>query len=351
MKKCVIYGSYGYSGNLISEIASKSGKPVLLSGRNEEKLAEQSARLGLNYQKASLDSDQEMDELLKDAKIVIHCAGPFTHTWKPMAKACLRNRCHYLDITGEIDVFESLKRLGSKFKEKNVMAMPGVGFDVVPTDCVAAMLKKELPDATRLELAFWGLRSSVSQGTAKTMIENLGKGGLIRENGKLKRVPAAFKNKTIHFGERSSKVVSIPWGDISTAYTSTGIENIVVYMAASGRLIRLLKFSNYIKPILRANWLKTFLTRKVEQKPAGPSREELKKGKALIWGRAENRKGDSREIAIQTAEGYRLTSEAAWLIAEKVMEEQIKPGYQTPSLAYGPEFVFELKKTKWLIKP
>ena len=346
MKKCVIYGSYGYSGNLIAEVASTSGKPVLLSGRNEKKLAEQASRLGLNYQKASLESDGEMDALLRDASVVIHCAGPFTYTWKPMAKACLRNRCNYLDITGEIDVFESLKRLGSKFEEKQLMAMPGVGFDVVPTDCVASMLKKELPDANRLELAFWSFRSGVSQGTAKTIIENLGKGGLIRESGKLKRVPAAFKNKTIHFGDRSSKAVSIPWGDISTAYTSTEIENIVVYMAAPKRLIRLMKLSNYIKPILRANWLKTYLTRKVEQKPAGPSREELKKGKALIWGRAENRKGESREIAIQTADGYRLTSETAWLIAVKVMNENFRPGYQTPSLVYGPELIFESRMTE-----
>jgi len=346
MKKCVIYGSYGYSGNLIAEIASTSGKPVLLSGRNEEKLAKQAERLGLNYQKASLESEEEMDALLREAAVVIHCAGPFTHTWKPMAKACLRNRCHYLDITGEIDVFESLKRLGSAFKEKHLMAMPGVGFDVVPTDCVAVRLCEKLPDAVNLELAFWSLRSGVSQGTAKTMIENLGKGGLIRENGKLKRVPAAYKSKTIHFGKRSSTAVSIPWGDVSTAYTSTGIENIVVYMAAPNRMIRLMKLSNYIKPILGSNWLKTYLKKKIERKPAGPGKEELEKGRSLIWGRAENEKGESEEVIIQTPEGYKLTAETAWLIAGKILNGDVKPGYQTPAGCYGPELIFEIEETK-----
>lgn len=226
------------------------------------------------------------------------------------------------------------------------MAMPGVGFDVVPTDCVAVCLREKLPDAVNLELAFWSLRSGVSQGTAKTMIENLGKGGLIRENGKLKRVPAAYKSKTIHFGEKSSKAVSIPWGDISTAYTSTGIKNIVVYMAASSKYIRLMKLSNYLKPILGSNWLKRYLKKKIERKPAGPGKEELEKGRSLIWGRAENEKGESEEVIIQTSEGYKLTAETAWLIAQKIMDGNSEPGYQTPAGCYGPELIFEIEGTK-----
>ncbi len=346
MKNCIIYGSYGYSGNLIAELAATSNLPVLLSGRNETKLKEQAKKLGLPFQKASLESKEELDTLLEDAALVIHCAGPFTHTWKPMAKACLRNRCHYLDITGEIDVFEWLKRLNSKFKEKQIMAMPGVGFDVVPTDCVAVSLHKKNPDAVKLELAFWSLRSGVSQGTAKTMIANLGKGGLIRQGGKLKRVPAAFKVKTIDFGGKSSKAVSIPWGDISTAYTSTGIENIMVYMAAPAKLIRLMKLSNYLKPILGSSWLKGYLKKKIEQRPAGPGREELEKGRSLIWGRAENEKGQYEEMILQTLEGYKLTAETAWLIAQKTMNGNFEPGYQTPAGCYGPELIFEIEGTK-----
>jgi short subunit dehydrogenase-like uncharacterized protein len=122
-------------------------------------------------------------------------------------------------------------------------------------------------------------------------------------------------------------------------------------MTAPNRLIRLMKLSNYLKPILSAHWLKTLLKKRIDRQPPGPGLEELENGNALIWGRAENRGGESKEIVIETAEGYRLTAETAWLIAEKVMNENIMPGYQTPTMVYGPDLVFELKKTKWIVHP
>lgn len=351
MNKIVIYGSYGYTGDLIAELASKSGENVLLSGRDDQQLTEQSARLGLPYRRASLDSDEEMDHLLSSADIVIHCAGPFVRTWKQMAEACIRNRCHYLDITGEILVFESLKKMGAEFKEAGIMAMPGTGFDVVPTDCLASFLSSHMPDAEKLELAFMGLGGGVSRGTAKTMVENIGEGGLIRRKGHLKKVLAAYKTKKINFGDRESSAVSIPWGDISTAYTSTGIPDITVYMGAPSRMIRSMKLSNYIRFFLKMGFVKKLLQKKIDQRPAGPNDSQRERGKSYIWGRVENKVGDHLEAVIQTCEGYRLTAEMAWNIANKVKNGQFEAGYQTPSKMYGSDLIFEHPDTKWIIKP
>ena len=131
--------------------------------------------------------------------MVLHCAGPFSRTARPMVEACLRNKKHYTDITGEIAVFEACAALDKKAQEAGIMLMPGVGFDVVPTDCLAKHLKGRLPTATRLSLAFYGV-GRLSHGTQATMIMNIGKGGAIRRDGKITGVPAAWKTREIDFG-------------------------------------------------------------------------------------------------------------------------------------------------------
>jgi short subunit dehydrogenase-like uncharacterized protein len=350
MAGIVLYGSYGYTGNLIAEIAAESDPEFVLSGRNEEKLIEQSKRLNMPYKTASLESVSDLDELLKDAELVLHCAGPFVHTWKAMADACLRNGCHYLDITGEISVFEALKAMDQQFKEKKIMAMPGVGFDVVPTDCMATWLHHQMPDATHLELAFQGVGSGMSRGTAKTMIENLGEGGAVRENGIIKKVPAAYKSREIISGEKKVRVVSIPWGDISTAHFSTGIENIVVYTAMPEKLIRKMKWLNRLKPILKLKWVRNWLKRKVDSRPDGPGPEKRMNGRSLIWGEVRNERGDSLEGIIETKEGYQLTSEMAWNIVMKVSSGNWSAGYQTPSKEYGADLILEIDGTTRNIK-
>lgn len=351
MSRIVIYGSYGFTGNLISEIASTSEREVVISGRDSTQLRQQAERLSLDYIPASLDSIEGLDTLLKGAGVVIHCAGPFIDTWQPMAEACIRNGCHYLDITGEIGVFEAMKRMSDEFRLRGLMAMPGVGFDVVPTDCMAAHLKKVLPDATHLELAFWGLGGGVSRGTAKTMIRNLGKGGRVREDCVLKKVPTAHKVRRIHFVEKGSEAVSIPWGDLSTGYTSTAIPNIIVYMAAPTKLIRIMKLSNYFGPLLRSEFVKKRFVKSVEKWAPGPDRGAMENGASLIWGEVRNASGELKTAVFKTAEGYRLTAELAWMIACKVQSGFLKEGYQTPSAVFGESLIFEHPDTVWLKKP
>src|SRR5581483_8285688 len=154
---------------------------------------------------------------LDGTKLVLHCAGPFSRTSAPMVDACLRRGVHYLDITGEVDVFEACAARSDEARARNVMIMPGVGFDVVPTDCLAAHLKRSLPTATTLTLGFQSL-AKLSRGTATTMVEHVADGGLVRKDGVLTNVPAAHKTRTIDFGRGPAKAICIPWGDVSTAW-------------------------------------------------------------------------------------------------------------------------------------
>lgn len=344
--KLVIYGSYGYTGRLISELVAERDLNAILSGRNESKLKNQAKYLDLYQQAADLSNPAEMDELLKNVDVVVHCAGPFINTWKLMAEACLRNKCHYLDITGEIAVFEGLKKMDDRFKEAGLMALPGAGFDVVPSDCLAVHLKEKLPDANELELAFAGLGGGVSRGTAKSMAEQTGNGGAVRRNGEIKKVLTGRYSKKINFGSKILDTVSIPWGDISTAYTSTGIGNITVYMAMTKQGISMLRLSNIINPILRLDAFRNMLKNKIDNRSAGPDAENRERGKSLFWGRVQNKKGESFESRMVTPEGYSLTAQTALLIAQKVLSGEYSPGYQTPATAYGKDLIFEVEGVK-----
>jgi len=347
-KQIVIYGSYGYTGWLISELASKSSYNVLLAGRNGSKLKKQAETLGLPFETASLDRPDDLDRLLDNASVVIHCAGPFHQTWKPMLDACIRNSCHYLDITGEITVFEGIKSRDKEIRGAGLMAMPGTGFDVVPTDCMALYLKKKLPDAISLELAFMGLGGGVSHGTAQTMADNLGSGSLIRENGKIKKVPAAYKVKEIDFGRGTKTAASIPWGDVSTAHFTTGIPNITVYTAMKRSAVRMLKLSNYLGAILRLSAVKSFIKKWISKNVDGPDSESREEGISVVWGRAENEKGKAKTARLITQEGYTLTAKTAFLTAQKVTAGNFKTGYQTPAAVYGETFILELDRTEFI---
>src|SRR5215212_4808316 len=241
----LIYGANGYTGELITRFAVERGLKPTIAGRNENAIREIAEKHRLEYRIFSLAEKEKLDAVLSEVKMVLHCAGPFSITSRPMVEACIRNKKHYTDITGEISVFESCVALDKKARNTGIMLMPGVGFDVVPSDCLARHLKDRLPTATHLTLAFYGM-GRISHGTQATMTMNVGRGGAIRKDGKITPVAAAWKSREIDFGETKKIGVTIPWGDVSTAYYSTGIPNIEVYSIIPSQALTVMKLSRYV---------------------------------------------------------------------------------------------------------
>ena len=248
IKTFLIYGSYGYTGQLIVELAAKGGLHPILAGRNESKLRAQARKYNLEYRAFSLNESAKLDSALDEVDAVLHCAGPFVLTFRQMAEACLRAKKHYVDISGEIPGFEALAGMDDQAKQAGIMLLPGGGFDVVPTDCLAAHLKKRLPGATHLRLFLRGVGAGVSRGTAKSAIENMHRQGMIRKDGELMQVPPAWKVLKQDFGRGPVKVVSVGWGDVSTAYHSTGIPNVETYFAFPQTMINLMYDMRVIGP-------------------------------------------------------------------------------------------------------
>jgi short subunit dehydrogenase-like uncharacterized protein len=340
----LLYGANGYTGALIADVAHREGERAILAGRRAEAIAPLAERYGFEHRVFTIDSPAQIARSLNGVSAVLLAAGPFSTTSAAMLEACMMAGVHYLDITGEIAVFEHCFAQHARAAAAGVVILPGVGFDVVPSDCLAAALAAELPGAHSLELAFTssgGRGSLISRGTAKTMVEGFGEGGAIRQNGRIQRVPPGWRARRVPFRHGERDVISIPWGDVATAYHSTGIPNVIVYTGLSRWQRRALRLSGVLAPVVRIAPVRRFIVQQIERRITGPDEEARRTVNAQLWGRVVHADGRSVEGTLVTPEAYQLTAETAFESARRVAAGLLEPGYSTPSLAFGARYITE----------
>ena len=342
-RQILIYGATGYTAQLIVARACRDGARPILAGRSPVKTKAIADQYKLPFRVFGLDDPAEIERNLSGVGVLLNCAGPYSRTAMCLASACIQVGVHYLDITGEIDVFESLAKLGAATTPK-VMLMPGTGFDVVPSDCLAAHLKRRMPDASSLTLAFQAI-GAPSHGTATTMVENLHRGGMIRRNGELVPVPAAWATRSIDFGLGPVSAISIPWGDISTAWISTGIANIDVFMAAPAPIRMTIKASRYLGGLMATTFMQKLLKAQIDKAPAGPNERQRSEGTSRLWGEVRNAQGQVATARLETIEAYSLTAQTAWDITKRTANGEVKPGFQTPSMVFGADYILNFSNT------
>ncbi|MCX7034070.1 MAG: saccharopine dehydrogenase NADP-binding domain-containing protein [Arenimonas sp.] len=338
----MIYGANGYTGAMVVEEAVRRGLRPVLAGRSAASLEAIAGKHGLPVRAFALDNPQALRSGLNGIGLVLHCAGPFSATCAPMLEACLDVGAHYLDITGEIDVFAHCHAQDARAKEKGIVVLPGSGFDVVPTDCLAAQLKHELPGADSLVLAFEA-GGGPSPGTAKTSVEGLGSGGRARINGAMTRVPLAWKTRTFERDGEQRFAMTIPWGDVYTAFVSTGIPNIEVYMGVPPATAKRLRRLRLLGPLLGLSPVQSFLKAQVAKRVRGPSEATRGKTGCVVWGEARDPQGREVKRRLRTPNGYEITVTAALGIVGRLLGgERPAGGYYTPSKLMGANYVLGL---------
>jgi short subunit dehydrogenase-like uncharacterized protein len=329
----VIYGAYGYTGALVARRAVDRGLPVVLAGRDSERLAVLAGALRCEWRAFPLVDPAAIRRGIDGAAAVLHCAGPFVRTFRPMVEACLEARVHYLDLTGEIPVFRGVAELGPHAERAGVMLLPGAGFDVVPTDCLAAHLVRRLPGATRIALALEGLER-MSIGTARTMTGGQAATGAGGRKGPFTR--------PFDFGEGPVTGYAIPWGDVFTAPRSTGVGDVSVYAVAP--LLRRLVLAGAVlgATLVRIPVVQEGAARLLAGGTSGPDASARARGRTRIVGEAEDASGRKVIARQRGPEAYALTALAAVEIAERVLRGEVKAGWQTPASAFGPDLVLAL---------
>ena len=346
MKNFMVYGSYGYTGNLIVEQAVKAGFKPLLAGRDEKQLRAQAEKFNLDYRAFSIEDAAALDSALMEVDAVLHCAGPFVLTFRQMAEACIRTKRHYVDISGEIEGFEALAAMDEEAKRAGIMLLPGGGFDVVPSDCLIAHVAAKLAGATHIELYIKSIGSGVSRGTARSGIENSHRAGRIRRDGKIVSVPNVWDTKYIDFGRGPSRLVSMGWGDVSTAYHSTGIPNVTVYMGFPAAMVNMMRLTRFVGPILYTRTARDFIKWLIGKFLApGPSRKQNENGMSLLIAEVTDGKQTIR-AKLKTPEAYYLTALTSVEIMKHILDGDYKAGFQTPSKVYGADFILQFKNVE-----
>ena len=338
MGEFLIYGATGYTGRLSAEHAVERGLRPVLAGRDGAALRPLAERLGLRCRVFALDDPAGLARGLEGMAAVLHAAGPFSATAAPMAEACLAEGVHYCDITGEIDAFEALAARDARARAAGVTLMPGAGFDVVPSDCLAAHVAARLPGATRLRLSVGGL-TRPSRGTAKTMVEAVARGTRVRVDGRIVVARGAPRG-TADFGAGPRPTIGVSWGDVSTAWHSTGIPNVEVFFDADRAMERAASLPAIVKGALGTGVAQRFLKGQIDRRlPPGPTAEQRARGRAVVVAEAWDGIGRTVASRLVTPEPYALTAWTAVEIVRRLAIGEAVAGFRTPSQAFGPDFI------------
>jgi len=349
----MLYGATGYTGRLLIEEAVKRGHTPIIAGRNEAKIQKLSTEFGLNGMVFPMTHAGIAEDALGQAEVdlVLHAAGPFLQTAAPMREACLRVGAHYLDITGEIPVFEDSFAADAAAKEAGIAVISGVGFDIVPSDCLVKYVHDQLPDATEAAIVVSALSASkddfgVSAGTLKSL---LGMGtSFIRRNGRIHPADLGAMTLEADFPKGTFTAVSIPWGDVSTAYHSTGVPNITAYMTMPLAQVKALRYFGVgFQWMMQFDPVRNAAGRLLDRFVDGPTATTREKSRSYLYVRMTNASGQQAEAWLDLMEGYAFTAIAALNSVERVLAGGIT-GAQTPSSAFGADFVLEVPTTRRL---
>lgn len=346
-ERWALYGAYGYTGQLLAELAQSRGHVPTLMGRSSQKLTPLAQRLGLPSVAVDLEDARALRGALEGHALVLHAAGPFIHTAKPMREACLDVGAHYLDITGEIQVFEDSFAEDRRARERNVAIISGVGFDVVPTDCLARYVSEKIPDPWTLELVI-SVIGQPSGGTTRSAIEALPRGNFVRRDGHLVSRTLGKASIRAPFPHGEKTAISIPWGDLVTGFHTTGIPNITTYMTVPTKQAQALRLAGWAVPtVLRADRVRSLVLALVEKSVKGPDAQARARGRSFVFARARNTRGDEATAWLETVDGYVFTAEAGIRAVEKTLALQPR-GSLTPARAFGSDFVLEVPDTRRL---
>lgn len=333
----LLYGANGYTGELIARLAVARGQRPVLAGRRREKIEPLARELGLDSQVFELRDADQVAPFLDGMDAVILAAGPFVHTSAPVVEACIQTSTHYLDLTGELDVFLACYARDQAARAAGVTVMPGAGFDIVPTDCLAVALSEALPDATHLELAVQALKN-YSRGTANTMVESMATPGLACVDGELVSAPVGTEIQA-DFGHHVWPALSVPLADIFTAHLSTGIPNVTTYGGMSPRLARQFQRIKWMRGVMRSRLVQRIAKALIKLRPPGPDAHARETGSGHIWGRARSGEGKTVTGKVTTPEVYAFTADAVLVCLAGMLSGESPSGFQTPAMAFGSDLI------------
>jgi short subunit dehydrogenase-like uncharacterized protein len=328
-RSILFLGRRGYTGNLIHKKISGLARVLAPELSRDRSLQGQL---------------EDLKQHLRPGDLVLNCLGPFGDSYAAVSRLCMQTGTHYLDICAEWQVFEALRELDQPAKDAGSMLLPGIGFDVVASDCLAAHVVARLPNTTKLQIGISGLEL-LSRGSARTMSDLIGQAVRIRRQGKIVSNPG-MREQSFDFGQGEQSALAVSWGDISSAYHSTGVPNIEVFFEATPALMAA-AFANRTFGWMFSNTLVDRTAQGVLSRlPAGPSTAMRKTRRVTLVARAEDEENNRVESRMVTQEAYSFTAQSVCDIAIRLCEGECPPGFQTPAGLFGADYVLSIEGSK-----
>jgi saccharopine dehydrogenase (NAD+, L-lysine-forming) len=340
--RALIYGCTGHTGRLIVERARAFQRDIVLAGRDAGRIRPLAQSLGLPWRCASLEDSDGLDRMLEDVAVVLHAAGPFSATARPMLEACLRAGAHYLDIAGELPVFQTISRYDQDARDRGIMLMPGVGFSIVATDCIAAHVTACMPAARHLRLGL-SMPQSLSRGSLRTLLGWVRGQVAVCRNGKMTTVAIGRLERSFDYGEGDRWSTCVNWPDTFTAPVTTAIPNVEVYIEADLLARSMYQIGGFLAAPLQLGAVQTLLNSGLSISPSAPLGG--KQPPQVIVAEAEDNWRQCARVRLTTLDGYRFTALSAVEILGRVLAGEFQPGFQTPSRVYGADLVLAFDGT------
>jgi short subunit dehydrogenase-like uncharacterized protein len=318
-KSWMLYGAAGYTGTLVAQHAYDRGHRPLLAGRSAPALATLADSLQLPYRVFGLDDPSAVIAGLADVDLVLNVAGPFLHTAAALAHACLIAGVHYIDISNELQVFRTLYDLHHRAEHADVTVVPGVGFGVVATNCLARHVSDAVGGAQHLAVATRAATLEAGPGVAATRLENLPFGGWDRQDGQLRPLPLGTGTITIEFPDGPGRIMPLPTGDLEAAFRATGAPDIIAYSAIPDPAV-------------------------TQGGGPGAGRAGPKAYRSFGWARASSAAGVVAEAWLETGESYAFTAASSIRAVEETLARAGR-GALSPAQAFGADFVLTIQDT------
>jgi len=321
MKKLMIYGATGYTGRMAATHAKEAGLDIVIAGRDDTRLADLAAALGVESGVFSLEHPNDIADALSGMTVLLNCAGPFHRTAKPLMTACIGSGVHYLDIAAELDSYHLAEELDLQAQQAGVMLLPGSGGSVAMLGCLTRHVVQRVPAPQSIRIALH-VSGSMSRGSALSATENMTE-SMARVAGRLV-ARDTDDTRSVDFGHGPVACFPVTLPDLITLWKDTRVPDIDTFVHVSGD---------------------AFPQGDLAALPDGPSAAEREQHRYQVAVEVTGIDQRTARAVLDTVNGYAFTPLAAAEAARRVLAGECRPGFQTPAGLFGEDFVLSIADT------